>query len=227
MTSQEEVFVKQEANAWFNRNSSLSLEPVSPKHRVIEALSSFVLPEQGVLLDVGGASGKVAEGFRLIHPGWTCRVVEPSVDAIAAGREAFPDLEFNEGSISQSRGLPWKDADVIIVSGVFCWVDRERLSCAVSNVDLALKNSGLLVISDFDSPFLRANPYKHYPGLYTYKQDYTEIFRSLGTYHLLARESKNLEDHTNSDSNDTYDTQWVTSVLRKDVSGRYFKGKSS
>jgi SAM-dependent methyltransferase len=225
MTSQEEIFVQQEANAWFNRNSSSALKAVSAEHRVIEALSTLILPEQGVLLDIGGASGKVAEGFRLIHPGWTCRVVEPSVDAITAGQAAFPNLEFDKGSISQSQGLPWQDADIILVSGVFCLVDRQRLSRAICNVDLALKNGGLLVVSDFDAPFLRANPYKHFEGIYTYKQDYTDIFKSLGTDHLLVSKSENIKSLTSSDLADIYDTQWVTSVLKKDISGRYFKEK--
>lgn len=88
---------------------------------------------------------------------------------------------------------------------------------------MAVKPGGWLVISDFDPPFLRANPYKHHPGLYTYKQDYTEIFRQLGIYQLVYRFSENMISHTSSNINDPYDCQWVTTVLKKDVQGRYFQ----
>lgn len=118
--------------------------------------------------------------------------------------------------------MPWRDADVVLVSSVFCWVDRHLLSRAVCNVDHSLKNGGILVISDFDSPSMRANPYRHHPGVFTYKQDYTKIFTSLGSYHMILHRSENLEGHSSSDETDPYDRQWSTSVLRKDVNKRYF-----
>lgn len=220
---QETIFVRKEADAWFTRNATTVVKAASPEHRVLAALRQVDLPKAGVLLDIGGSSGMIAEGFRQEHSSWTCRVVEPSGEAIAAGAEAFPHVEFSQGSIAQPEGLPWGEADVVLVSGVFCWVDRRLLSRAICNVDVALKPSGLLVISDFDPPFLRANPYHHHPGLYTYKQDYAEIFRQLGTYHLLYRHSETMTSHSASDEGDRYDCQWATSVLRKDLQGRYFQ----
>jgi SAM-dependent methyltransferase len=220
--NQEDVFLDSEADAWFSRNAESAIEPAAPDQRVLTALRQVDLPSVGMLLDVGGASGKIAEAFRLQHPSWQCRVVEPSAEAIAAGTKAFPSLEFSQGSIAQSQGMPWTEQDVVIVSGVFCWVDRRLMSRAVCNVDMAVKPGGKLLISDFDPPFLRANPYKHHPGLYTYKQDYAEIFRQLGTYQMLYRVSESMASHSASDVNDSYDCQWVTTVLQKDLHGRYF-----
>jgi hypothetical protein len=221
--NQDAVFSSQEADAWFDRNADSAIEPAMPEQRILKALKQVDLPESGTLIDIGGASGKIAEGFRLEHPNWVCRVIEPSANAISAGKVAFPSLEFSQGSISQKEGMPWSESSVVIVSGVFCWVDRCLISRAICNVDMAVKPGGWLVISDFDPPFLRANPYKHHPGLYTYKQDYTEIFRQLGIYQLVYRFSENMISHTSSDINDLYDCQWVTTVLKKDVQGRYFQ----
>lgn len=220
---QDTVFLNQEADAWFERNVDSATTPVSSDHRVLQALRQVTLLKQGMLLDVGGAAGKVAAGFQREYPEWKCCVVEPSSKAIAAGRAAFPQIEFYQGSITQPEGLPVVNADVVIVSGVFCIVDRQLLSRAVCNVDLALKDGGFLVISDFDSPFLRANAYKHYAGLYTYKQDYAEIFRQLGIYQVIYRLSETLVHHSISDADDPYDRQWVTTVLQKDIYGRYFR----
>lgn len=219
---QEKVFLEQEADAWFNRNPSV-VQPAPANHRVLEALNSVQLSSQGCLLDIGGATGTVSAGFLRDHPDWIVRVVEPSAGAIAAGKQAFPELEFAQGSISQREGMPWNDSDIVVISGVFCVVDRNLLTQAVANVDAALKNGGLLVISDFDSPSLRANPYKHYEGLFTYKQDYAEIFRALGTYQVISRQSSKFEGLSSGDIGDPYDLQWVTVVLCKDTYGRYFR----
>ncbi|WKT81359.1 class I SAM-dependent methyltransferase [Thermosynechococcus sp. PP45] len=222
LNQQDTIFVNQEADAWYERNAASATEPAPANDRILRALSHLTLPAQGILIDVGGSSGRVAEGFRRQYPQWHCRVVEPSGKAIAAGKKAFPHLEFTQGSITQAQGLPWQEATIVVISSVFHWVDRSLLSRAVANVDLALKDGGYLVISDFDSPFLRANAYKHRSGLYTYKQDYAEIFRQLGIYHLIYRFSETLVDHSGSDLDDPYDRQWVTSILRKDLQDRYF-----
>jgi len=88
---------------------------------------------------------------------------------------------------------------------------------------LRLKMGGVLVVADFDSPFLRANPYKHFAGAYSYKQDYAQIFSSLGIYHTIYSFSENLVDLSTSDNNDPYDRQWVITILKKDLQGRYFR----
>ncbi|NEQ87661.1 MAG: class I SAM-dependent methyltransferase, partial [Moorea sp. SIO2I5] len=158
--NQEKVFLEKEADAWFNRNSASIVEPAPPDHPVLQALRNLDLPLEGTMLDIGGAAGQVSAGFLREYPAWSCCVVEPSSRAISAGNVAFPNLEFAQGSIAQPEGMPWTEVDIVIVSGVFVWVDRLLLSRAVANVDGALKDSGLLVISDFDSPVLRANSYR-------------------------------------------------------------------
>lgn len=220
--SQEKVFLDQEANAWFRRNTSASVVPASSEDKVIKSVASLDISDTGVLIDVGGGAGRIAEGFRREYPGWDCKVFEPSLEAISVGQSLFPAVEFRSGSICQPEGILWQGVDIIVVSAVFHWVDRELLSRAVCNVDSALKDGGLLVITDFDSPSMRRNPYNHYSGIYTYKQDYARIFRELGIYHLLSHKSENLDNSSAYDRSDYYDRQWVTSVLKKDVTGRYF-----
>lgn len=196
--------------------------PEPPDNAVLSALNRVGLPKQGVLIDVGGGTGRLAAGFLENYPEWSAKVVEPSRRAIDAGKKVFPAIEFHQGSITQSGDLAFAPADLVLVSAVFHWVERALLSRAVSNVDLICKNAGLLVISDFDSAFPRANPYKHHEGLFTFKQDYAAVFRALCTYTTLFRESVSFVDHA-SDQSDPYDQQWVLSILQKDISGRYYR----
>jgi SAM-dependent methyltransferase len=221
--NQERIFVEKEADEWFCRNSSSLITPAPKNHRIMKSIEHVQLPERGILLDVGGATGRLSARFLMEYPGWVCRVVEPSAKAIAAGKEVFPEIQFYQASITQPGGMPWADVDLIIVSGVLCWVDRLLLSRAVANLDGALRDGGLVVISDFDSPSLKANAYKHHAELFTFKQDYAKIFEYLGIYHLVFRESQKIANHSVSDQKDCYDQHWVTTVLRKDLLGRYFK----
>ena len=76
--------------------------------------------------------------------------------------------------------------DAIFVVGVLLWVDRAGLSRAIANIDESLRDGGLLLVSDFLPPTRRKNPIKHSPDNFTYKQDYSEPFLSLGIYETLA-----------------------------------------
>jgi len=225
-TDQEGVFLQKEADAWFSRNFPQAPVAVSEGNGVLRALRNVGLGPTGTLLDVGGGPGHLSAGFLREYPAWSCTVLEPSAKAISAGRIAFPQLQFAQGSIAQRTGFPRAAHDLVIVSGVFSWVDRVLLAQAVANVDGALKDGGLLVIADFDPPYLRANPYHHHPGLFTYKQDYCAVFGALGIYHVLYRHAEMLDGHTSSDKSDPYDRQWASAILRKDLYSRYARSTS-
>jgi SAM-dependent methyltransferase len=222
-TSQEEAFLAGEADAWIRRNPDSTTLPADDDP-VVAAIASCELPPQGTLIDAGGAAGRHAAAFLRDHPGWTVRVIDPSGEAIEAGRRAFPGVLFDQGTIT--RPLPAASEerstyDVVVVAGVLCWIDRSLLSHAIANADAALADGGLLVLADYDPPSQRANPYVHRPGLFTYKQDYAQCFLALGTYHLVRRHSFLYDSAANP--SDPYDRQWMTAVLRKDLSGRYVR----
>lgn len=219
---QETAFIQSEADAWFERNSDNLLIPVDSNHHVIRAINRLSLPENGEFADLGGGSGKVSARVLNMFPNWRGHVLEPSGKAVQQGQEAFPALRFYQGSITRPSDMPNSLFDLVIVCGVFTWVDRCLLSQAVANVDSLIKQGGYLVVSDFDPAYPRANPYHHRSGLFTYKQDYSLPFLALNTYSLVLRESLSLSEHTGCDPEDPYDTQWMTAVLRKDLQGRYF-----
>jgi SAM-dependent methyltransferase len=220
MSFQEDAFVNGEADAWVRRNPNSST-PAPPDDPVLAGLARCDLAARGTLLDAGGAAGRLAAGFLRNHPAWAATVVDPSKHAVAAGSAAFPGIEFHVGSLATPLPPPpYEDGyDVVIVSGVLCWIDRGLLSLAVAHTDSALRNGGLLVICDFDAPYQRANRYVHREGLFTYKQDYAACFCALGTYHVVSRTS--YVEGTAADATDPYDRTWATSVLRKDLYGRY------
>jgi SAM-dependent methyltransferase len=223
--SQEEAFRNGEADAWVRRNPDIATA-ASADDPVLAALARQSLPSAGALLDAGGAAGRLGAGFLRDHPGWQVRVVDPSSEAIAIGARAFPSIGFEVGTLSEplsaaatANGL----YDVVAIVGVLCWIDRARLSRVVANTDAVLADGGLLVLSDYDAPFPRANAYAHRAGLFTYKQNYAACYTALGIYHLLEHRSFVYDSSANPD--DPYDRQWMTAVLRKDLTGRFARSK--
>lgn len=220
-TSQEEAFVKFEADAWYDRNKSVIMEPVTADHKVIKAIIESGASQSGCFIDIGGGAGMVAAGFTKLHPGWQGTVLEPSKKAVEAGSIAFPWLNFICGSLTQKKDIPNKMYDMAIVCGVLTWIDRPLLSQAFANIDSLLKPDGCVVISDFYTPFPRANRYHHKDGLYTFKQDYSLPFLALNTYTEIYRKSGPMNGHTHFDPSDPYDIWWMTTVLKKDLFGLY------
>lgn len=219
--TQEQAFLDGEADAWMRRNPySAELPPADDPLLAAFAVCEF--PEKGAFLDAGGAAGRIGAAFLRSHPSWLVRVVDASGEAIAAGRRAFPDVLFDQGTLTKPLPAAYPERaayDVVVVSGVLCWIERGLLSHAIANTDAALVDGGLLVIADHDAPIPRANPYVHRAGLFTYKQDYANCYLALGTYHLMYRRS--IVYGSAANPADPYDRQWMTAVLRKDLTGRY------
>jgi len=220
-SSQESVFIEKEADAWFERNAKAILEPVKSNHRIIQALKQLQISHPFTLVDLGGGSGKVSAGIIETFPNCNATVLEPSAKAIQAGKERFPSIEFLQGSLTQASEMPARNFDLVLVSGVFCWIDRSLLSQAVANVDRLVKPGGYLLISDFETPYPRANPYHHHPDLYTYKQNYFQPFLALNIYTEIYASAGPIEAHSSANENDPYDTWWATAILQKDMHGRY------
>jgi hypothetical protein len=82
-------------------------------------------------------------------------------------------------------------------------------------------DGGLLLICDFSSPYQKANKYHHRDGLFTYKQNYAHIFTALGVYTTLYHCEEDLDGHNAFDGSSSYEAWGSTTVLKKDLSGRY------
>jgi SAM-dependent methyltransferase len=194
---QDDIFAAGEGDQWFQRNCSGlgSVEPLTtdPVLRVIRLAG--LKPQKAI--EIGASNG-----FRLhiLQQIYRCRVtaVEPSEAAIAHGRTEYPEVDFVQGVASS---LPIEDDagfDLVIVNGVLCWVDRSTLLRSCAEVDRLLAENGFLVIGDFLPPSRERVYYHHRTdvALYTYKQNYAEIFLATGLYTQFASLVFDHEDWT-------------------------------
>ena len=226
--TQEGYFATQGGDEYFRRN--LAGQEVAwtdhPALQYLMAAAGSELPAKGRAAVLGGAGGREAAGLKERLPEWEISNVDISPEAIAFGRQTFPHLEHHCLSISSveprlSEALG--EMDVIFVVGVLLWVDRAGLSRAIANIDESLRDGGLLLISDFLPPTRRKNPIKHSPDNFTYKQDYSESFLSLGTYETVALSTRTSEQPADIDAQER---RLATHLLRKNLTGLYPVGYS-
>ena len=218
--NQEDIFIKHEADAFYNRNVSTISVPVSKNHNVIKSIKNIKVPKSASFIDLGGGSGVVSATIKKIQPTWNGTVLDPSKKSIKLGSKLFSGIKFIKGSLTQKKDMPKKTFDLAIISLVFCWLDRSLLSQAIANVDNLVKPGGYIIINDYCTPFPRANSYHHKEGLFTYKQDYALPFLSLNTYTEIYR-NLGKDGSTIFDKDDKYDVKVMVAVLQKDLSNRY------
>ena len=156
-SDQENIFIKQEADAYFERNYATEIKHESPDHSVIKMVKMINLPKKSCFIDLGGGAGTVSAGITKLYPDWNGTVVEPSKKAIKAGSVNFPWLNFISGSLTKKNDIPDKVYDLAIISMVFSWIDRSLLSQAIANIDNLVKPNGYIIIRDFYAPYPRVN----------------------------------------------------------------------
>lgn len=219
--SQDQIFATSEADNWFERNRE-ALNIFNPDSDLsLKVIELYNLQPHRVL-EVGAANG-----FRLavISERYGAKTValDPSLKAIKDGHSKYPAIEVVRG---QAYAIPLQDLfDFVIVSFVFCWIDRNNLLRSVAEIDRLLKDGGFLIISDFFPSNLIKVKYHHLveQEVYTYKQSYAEPFLASGLYHpvcLLTNEhsSKTLAAEV------TEDKRTGTWLLRKMINDHYAAG---
>lgn len=221
---QDNIFTIHEADAWYERNKKKLYEAGqsnSKTESIIKLIQNLKLSTKGKVLDIGGANGRVSAGIVAENKHWTATVLELSRKAICHGKKTFPKLKFMHGNITQKRQLPKEQYDIVIIRGVFCWIDRLHLTQTIANIDSLVINSGYLIISDFYTPSPRANAYIYSKGVFTFKQDYVLPFLALNIYSEILRKNYVDTKHTKHDNRDPYDIWWSDAILQKDLFGRY------
>lgn len=214
---QTEVFSLEEGDNYFRRNAA-ALDHLGTSDHAIGALSHWEDFETGSVCELGCANGwrlaLIAE--RLSSTITRCAGCDVSTEAIQDGRKRWPNLDLVVGSLDESNLLGV--FDVVIVSYVFHWVTRDRLADSISAVDHLVRDGGALIIVDFlpDEPCKRRYHHRSDVEIYTYKQDYSACFKSLGFYaelhHQIFSHSSGTDEIPNAQD------RAFCSLLRKDLS---------
>jgi SAM-dependent methyltransferase len=222
---QDDVFLEDEGNAWFQRNR-VALEasaqdrhdwPLTMIGRLDEARRTGI----GSVVELG-----CSNGWRLARLGKTLPArlvgVDASADAVADGVARYPGLSLLQGGLAD---LPLREQfDLTIVFFVLHWIDRSNVARCIAEIDRVTRDGGLLVLGDFLPDYPQRRSYHHRPpeaGMFTYKQDYAKIFEAMGTYREIARSTFDHEHPGDHIKTAASGSRCVCTVLQKSLTGFY------
>jgi SAM-dependent methyltransferase len=219
--SQDQIFAAHEGDKWFERNQDALNGFDSETDLPLKLIELYNLSPRSVL-EIGAANGC---RLAVISERYKSRAVavEPSVEAVLAGKARFPRVEFIRAVAS---AIPLQESvDLIIVNFVFHWIDRTNLLRSVAEIDRLLVDGGYLIIGDFCPSNPTKVVYHHLPDqkVYTYKQNYSATFLASGLYHsvcLMTGDHASKVPEGDISENDRIST-WL---LRKMLNEHYVDG---
>lgn len=185
MPRQDEIFLT-EGDRWFARNQAVI--NAQTEDRIASYVAAHKMGKKAVL-EIG-----CSNGWRLNLLGAVCsgelHGIEPGAAAVADGAARSPELKLERGVAHDLSPYEAGRFDLVIVSFVFHWLDREKLLQSVSEIDRVLAESGHLIIQDFDPGYPCKTRYHHLPEqeVYTYKQRYWDLFTASNLYGLVHEE---------------------------------------
>lgn len=176
-------FDARDADGWFTRNAAV-LTPQRTLHDPVTASIDRLGLLAGrplTVCELGASNGWRLAGLRERYPDHRYIAVDLSAEAVLAGEAAYPHIRFLGASAHQVP-LPGASVDRLIISYVMHWIDRDVVGAVVSEVHRLLKPGGHLILSDFWPDEPTQVPYHHRPGVWTFKQDYSALWRAIGGY---------------------------------------------
>lgn len=168
---QKEIFLSTEGDQWFDRNT---LSDSIKNDKIIHALQSVELSPRSVLeigCSNGGRLDKIRETF-----GAKCWGIDPSSRAIEDGKEKYKGISLSVGTADRLQ-FEDKKFDLIIFGFCLYLCDRSDLFKIAYEADRCLTSPGAVVIYDFYPTFPYMNKYLHRNGVYSYKMDYSLMFK--------------------------------------------------
>ena len=189
MEKNRSFFERGEADEWFKRNIK-ALEG-KKRHKYNEApinlLTEWLKPFANEILDVleiGCGSGhrlnQITNSISAKGYG-----VEPSNEAVKYIQRTFPKIKATVGFGDE---IPFFRKFGLVHLGFFLYlVDRENYLRCISEADRLVKFGGFLSIIDFETPFPYSNSYSHQSGVFSHKQNNSDVFVASGLYSVVNK----------------------------------------
>jgi SAM-dependent methyltransferase len=219
--TQDNIFLHSEGNRWFTRNKPALIDQQRLEHDPVLKVLELAGIKPASVLEIGASNG-----YRLdeLQTRFNCpaTAVEPSQEAITDGQARYPKITFRQGIASALPLTDDEQFDLVIINFVFHWVDRATLLRSVAETDRVLKDGGYLIIGDFYPAYPERVLYHHLPeeDVWTYKQNYGDIFLASHLYDLVAFLTFDHASHQVRPMIDPKDRTYVA-LLQKMLSGGY------
>lgn len=215
-TTQRQIFLDGEGDAWFQRNllkSSEQVEHWKAREPLGDLLAEIPLAMgEGVsVLEVG-----CGQGLRLEHlrneKGWRVAGIDPSESAVQSVRALGI-----QAHVATADLLPAASQSVDLLIYDFCLYlcDRSDLFQIAAEAHRVLRPNSWLAIVDFWSPHERSNQYHHKPDVYSHKRNIPAMFDWHPSYVAVDHR---LRHHANRSYTDD-PNEWVAATILRRSDG--------
>ena len=187
---QSNAFQGGEGDAWYARNQAyLNSASTTPDVTFVEQQLAGFAGRINRVVEVGCGNGlkleRLCRAFDAKGRGF-----DPSQAAVSDGNawllECGAPVELAVGT---ADALPVQDGDCDLFYFGFCLylIDRIDLFKVVAEAHRTVAPGGFIAIYDFDPPYRHSRPYQHLEGLYSFKQNYAELFLASGMYSVVGK----------------------------------------
>lgn len=220
------IFVKEEGNAWWNRNKETVIRNKNHMTNATKKLYDFLIVNprftKNSILEIGCSAGYnlinlyKALGSESKKEKFSFYGIDPSKEAIEYGNIVIKEENINiHLDCTTADQLPYSDdsMDCVIIGFCLFCIERKYLYRSISEIDRVLKTGGLLILEDFDTmlPYIRNNI--HNPNVYTYKMNYSNLFLANPQYCLVEKYSYS---HYNKEFHEDKQERVSTCILHKE-----------
>ena len=212
MVTNREFFAEGEANQWFERNHKQLSNIITD---AVSELANWLLPFKGQIsdiLEIGCGSGDRIDllSSKLEANGYG---LEPSAVAVDYINKNFPKIR---AEIGFGDNVSFVQKFDLVHLGFFLYlVDREYFLRCIAEADRSVKFGGFLSIIDFETPFPYSNKYDHKDGVFSHKQNNSDVFVASGLYSVV---NKFQFSHNNFHFDEEIDERVSITLLYKEKS---------
>ena len=188
MEKNKYFFESGEADEWFKRNTkALEGKKGINNDAPIRLLVDWLKPFANEILDVleigcggGHRLNQITKSISAKGYG-----VEPSNEAVKYIQRNFPKIE---AKVGYGDDVPFYQKFDLVHLGFFLYlVDRENYLRCISEADRLVKFGGFMSIIDFETPFPYSKSYSHQSGVFSHKQNNTDVFVASGLYSVVNK----------------------------------------
>lgn len=210
---QDDIFRDYEGDNWFARNK---MAKICNHDDMITSIIKQLKLDGVDFVEVGCSNGYRLEKLRKEYcPSGKFVGFDISNEAIQDGLSRYNKLNLYVKSLAEITTD--EQFDIVICNFVLHWIDRKTLLQSITAMDKLVRDGGYLIIGDFFPDFNQKRRYHHIidQSIYTYKQNYPQIFIALGYYREIFRCTFNHDENTGQIAYTISQERASCSVLKK------------
>tara|TARA_X000000950_G_scaffold288405_1_gene405020 strand:+ start:220 stop:858 length:639 start_codon:yes stop_codon:yes gene_type:complete len=172
MTNQEKLFLLNEADKYFERNT------IKPNQFILNAVNFLQPGSNDDIFEIGCSSGATLNKIASLY-GSNVYGLDPSKKAIIFGKKKYKLKNIHTNTFLNFKSK--KKFDIIINGGFLYLTPNNVINKTLLKIFKTMKVNSYFIFWDYDTPYDYINNWKYNKGVKSYKRNYLKIINKLNT----------------------------------------------